>query len=204
MNKLDSINSPNKTLAHKSGGRLFVISAPSGTGKTTITNRLRKMELVHVSISHTTRPPREGEIDGKQYFFVSRDKFTQMRENNAFLEWAEVYGQFYGTRKQEVAAELQQGHNVLLEIDVQGALSVQKIMPEAVLIFIRPPSLEELAARIRKRNTDSPEAIERRLAAAEEEIKLSSAYKYVIINHMFEHAVDEICHIIAGDAKDAK
>lgn len=177
-------------------GRLFVTSAPSGTGKTTISSRLENAGIVRVSISSTTRPPREGEEHGKQYFFVDDKEFQNMRAQGAFLEWAEVYGHYYGTEKEWVLRHLAQNENILLEIDVQGARSIKQQMPEATLIFIRPPSLEQLEERIKSRGKDSEDVISRRMSAAEEELSHISEYDHVIINDNLERAVEEIRTII--------
>jgi len=186
------------TAADSQQGRLFVVSAPSGTGKTTITSRLRKKGIAKFSVSHTTRPPREGEKDGESYFFISREEFMAMRKEDKFLEWAEVYGNFYGTSREWVKEELGKGGNVILELDVQGAQKVKEIMPEASLIFIRPPSLDMLAERLKSRDTDSPEAIQHRLSQAEKEIRCSNIYNYVIINDDLEKAFSEVESIIKG------
>ncbi len=184
---------------------MFVISAPSGTGKTTITNRLRQTGAVSVSVSHTTRPPRPGEQHGVQYFFTGREEFLEMRAAGVFLEWAEVFGNYYGTKARWVREQLAAGVNILLEIDVQGAGKVKAEMPaQSVLIFIRPPSLESLAARLQKRGQDSPEVVARRLAAAESEMNSAGGYDYVIINDNLERAVDEIRAIIKQPPKTQK
>lgn len=177
-------------------GRLFVISAPSGAGKTTISARLRESGLVRVSVSHTTRPPREGETHGAQYFFVSREEFLQMREADEFLEHAEVFGHLYGTVGKWVHKQLAKHVNILLEIDVQGARQVKQKMEAAELIFIRPPSLDALAERLKKRGKDSPETVARRLAAAEEEISHTDEYDHVIINDDLDRAVEDIRKIM--------
>ncbi len=183
------------------GGRLFVTSAPSGTGKTTINSRLAEEGVVRVSISSTTRPAREGEKHGVQYFFVSKEEFLNMRDQGAFLEWAEVYGYYYGTSKEWVFRHLSQNKNILLEVDIQGARAVKKQMPEAVLIFIRPPSLEHLTERIVSRAKDSAEVIKRRLASAESELARADEYDHVIINDDLERAVSKIRAIITkGEA----
>ncbi|MGI9297107.1 MAG: guanylate kinase [Gammaproteobacteria bacterium] len=176
---------------------MFVISAPSGTGKTTISGRLRRTGLLRVSISHTTRPPRAGERNGAEYFFVGRDEFLRMRDGGGFLEWAEVFGNYYGTGAEWVRNQLAAGADILLEIDVQGARQVKKAAPEAVLIFIRPPSVAALAARLKKRGNDAPEVVARRLAAAEAEIARAGEFDYGIINDDLDRAVAEIRAIIA-------
>ena len=147
-------------------GRLFILSAPSGAGKTTVSRRLREEGLARVSISHTTRPPRPGEEEGREYFFVDRDEFTRMQNAGLFLESAEVYGNLYGTSAGWVQSQLGRGQNVLLEIDTQGAGKVKRALPEAVSIFLRPPSLDALRQRLTGRGQDSPEVVARRLAGA--------------------------------------
>ena len=181
-----------------------MVSAPSGAGKTTITERLRGMNLVQVSVSHTTRPPRPGEENGREYFFVGRDKFEGMRDNGAFLEWAEVFGNYYGTEKKWVRTRLDAGSNVLLEIDVQGATQIKLAMPEAALIFIRPPSLQHLEERLKKRGLDSHEEVARRLAEAESEMSHAGEYDYVIINDELERAVADARAVMAGGDNAAR
>ena len=185
-----------KTTAQQ--GRLFVVSAPSGTGKTTITGRLQEMGAAQVSVSHTTRPPREGEIHGKNYFFVDDNQFAVMRDADKFLEWAEVYGYYYGTAAEWVRQQLQNGGNIILELDVQGARQVKKVIPQAVLIFICPPSLEVLAERLRSRGKDSAAVIAHRLSAAADEMRHRNEYNHVIINNNLEQAVAEVCAIVCG------
>lgn len=177
-------------------GRLFVISAPSGTGKTTIVGRLRENSKLRVSISHTTRPPRGGETDGEEYFFVAPAEFIRLRDSGGFLEWAEVFGNFYGTGADWVQQCLAAKDDILLELDVQGARQIKRAMPDAVLIFIRPPSVAALAERLDKRGKDAPEVVARRLAAAEAEMAHANAFDYVIINDDLERAVAEARAII--------
>lgn len=186
-----------------SSGRLFVVSAPSGCGKTTITGRLQQLGLVSVSVSYTTRPPRASEENDKQYHFIKREEFLHMRDNGVFLEWAEVFGHYYGTGKEWVRTQLAGAVNILLEIDVQGGLHIKKTMPETVLIFIRPPSLEVLAERLHRRGQDSAEVIAHRLDQAESEIKRATDYDYVIINNELEAAIAEIAEIINNSAASA-
>ena len=155
------------------------------------------MEVVQISISHTTRPPREGERHGVQYFFTEREQFLRMREEGAFLEWAEVFGHYYGTGKKWVREQLAADANILLEIDVQGAEKIrQEMSKQAVLIFIRPPSLEVLYERLNRRGQDSPESVSRRFAAARSEMARADIYDYVIINDNLERAMEEIRAII--------
>lgn len=194
MTSADSDFSP--SAARSFAGRLFVISAPSGAGKTTITNRLRQTESLQVSISYTTRAPRDGEADGREYFFVGREEFFRIRDGGGFLEWAEVFGNYYGTSAEWVNKQSAAGENVLLEIDVQGARQIKGKMPESVLIFIRPPSAAALESRLRGRGNDSPAAVARRLAAAEAEMAHSAEFDHIVINDDLERAVGEIRAIL--------
>ncbi len=174
-------------------GKLFVISGSSGVGKGTVINEfLHRHPEFRLSISCTTRGMREGEKNGVNYFFLSVDEFKNCINNNEFLEWAEFSGNFYGTKKVFVEDCLKNGENIILEIDTKGALNVKKIMPEANLIFIAPPSLEELEARLRGRHTETEEAIQKRLASIKLEIENSKKYDYVVINDTVENAVKKI------------
>ena len=153
--------------------------------------------MAKISISHTTRPPREGERHGVEYFFTGREQFLRMREEGAFLEWAEVFGHYYGTGGEWVRGQLAASANILLEIDVQGAAKIRREMPEhAVLVFIRPPSLDALFERLNRRGKDSPEDVARRFAAARSEMERAGEYDYVIINDNLERAVEEIRAVI--------
>lgn len=184
----------------KRRGILFVISGPSGVGKGTIREALlKRMHDIKVSVSATTRLPREGEIDGKDYFFLSHDEFKKMIDEDKFLEWANVYQNFYGTPRDFVLKNLEQGQDVLLEIDIQGALQVKNKMPEGVFIFIYPPNIEALAERLCARGKDSRESIERRLAACEEELKHVKYYDYVVVNDDLQMAVNKTEAIIIAE-----
>ena len=165
-------------------GVLFVVSGPSGVGKGTINKRLFEEfgDAVAFSVSATTRGPREGEADGREYFFISRQEFEKRVANNEFLEHAEYAGNCYGTPRDYVLSLLERGVSVILEIDVQGAMQVKRRMPECVCVFILPPSFEELEHRLRGRGTETPEKIERRLAAAKAEMAHAPQYDYQIIN----------------------
>ncbi len=176
---------------------LIVVSGPSGSGKGTLCTLLRqRLPDLAYSVSVTTRPPRPGERNGVDYFFVSTDEFLDKIKRGEFLEWAKVYDNYYGTPISYVKDSLQYGKDVLLELDIQGANQVKKLFPDAVLIFIRPPSLEELGARITKRGTDSQEAIRKRLSSANQELKAASDYDYVVVNDQQERALEEMMEII--------
>ncbi|MDY4485913.1 MAG: guanylate kinase [Anaerovibrio sp.] len=181
-------------------GLLILISGPSGTGKGTVCDLLRqKHPELSYSISATTRQPRPGEQDGVNYYFYTKEKFREMIDQGQLLEWAEVYGNFYGTPKQKVLDRLDAGEDILLEIDTQGALNVMKVMPEGLFIFLLPPSLEELAARLKGRGTETEESLHRRLGAAVDEIKLATKYRYVVVNDKVEDAEETIANIIEAE-----
>ena len=181
-------------------GLLILISGPSGTGKGTVCDLLRqKHPEISYSISATTRQPRPGEQDGVNYYFYTKEKFQEMIDQGQLLEWAEVYGNFYGTPKQKVLDRLEAGEDILLEIDTQGALNVMKVMPEGLSIFLLPPSLEELAARLKGRGTETEESLHRRLGAAVDEIKLATKYRYVVVNDKVEDAQETIAKIIEAE-----
>ena len=181
-------------------GLLILISGPSGTGKGTVCDLLRqKHPEISYSISATTRQPRPGEQDGVNYYFYTKEKFQEMIDQGQLLEWAEVYGNFYGTPKQKVLDRLEAGEDILLEIDTKGALNVMKVMPEGLFIFLLPPSLEELAARLKGRGTETEESLHRRLGAAVDEIKLATKYRYVVVNDKVEDAQETIAKIIEAE-----
>ena len=181
----------------KRRGRLLVISGPSGTGKGTICGRvLEDLQDIVLSISMTTRQPRNGEAHGVNYYFASVEEFEKTIAADGFLEYARVYENYYGTPRARVMELLDEGIDVLLEIDVQGALQIKKACPQAVLIFIMPPSLEVLRQRIEGRATDSAEVIDRRMREAEAEIALAGEYNYQVVNDDLETAVKEVEDII--------
>lgn len=186
-------------MVSSSRGRLFVISGPSGAGKGTVINRLlgSHPELV-LSMSATTRPMRPGERNGIDYLFVSVPDFLGMRDRGEFLESAQVYGNYYGTPRGPVDAALQSGRDVLLELDIQGAGSVKRAKPDAVLVFIEPPSFDDLRDRIRGRGTEDPDALFKRLEAAYEEVRSKGTYDHIIINDEVERAAQELARIIDG------
>jgi len=178
-------------------GNLIIISAPSGSGKSSLAAGLfREIKGVVFSISHTTRKPRGTERNGESYFFVSEDEFKRMIRAEAFLEWAHVYGNYYGTSREFVEKQLDSGNDVLLDIDVQGALKVKELKPEALMVFVLPPSYQELRKRLMTRGLDDPEVIERRLKIARDEIRHYRKYGYVIINRDLEEAIDELREIV--------
>jgi guanylate kinase len=181
-------------------GELFVVSAPSGTGKTTLVRTLfaqhpQVVANLRYSVSHTTRGPRPGEQHGRDYYFVTPDEFAAEVAADNFLEWAEVYGQLKGTSRRAVADRLTQGYDVLLDIDVQGALQVKERQPEAQLIFVLPPSYQELERRLRARCTDTPDQVERRLLIACSEVAVLPRYDYVIVNEDWVAATDALASI---------
>ena len=184
--------------------KLFVVSGSSGVGKGTVLKKfLDKNSDFMLSISCTTRAPREGEVDGVNYFFISKDEFKNCIDNDKFLEWAEFAGNFYGTKKKFINQCLEEGKNIILEIDTQGALKVKKQMSDAVLIFICPPSLEALENRLRGRHTEDEETIQKRLKEVKEELKRAENFDYKIINDNLENAVCELEKIISGEQKNA-
>ena len=181
-------------------GLLITVSGASGTGKGTVCKRLLDTtpELIY-SISATTRAPRAGELDGREYFFFTRDQFIDKIKRNEFLEYADVYGNYYGTLRSYVDGQRDAGRDVLLEIDTQGALKVQKACPDGVFIFLLPPSLEELKQRIIGRGTESPESLSKRLSAAPVEIEIGRQYDYAVVNDSIENAVEKIKAIIVAE-----
>jgi len=178
-------------------GNLFIVCAPSGAGKTTLVDALLKADSgIRLSVSYTTRPPRAGEVDGREYHFVSQEKFQEMSAAGAFLESALVHGNYYGTSQPWINDQRAAGADILLEIDWQGAAQVRKMMPDAIGIFILPPSFEALVGRLNKRAQDPPDVIARRIAGAREEISHVSEFKYVIINDKFDEAVKDLVSIV--------
>jgi guanylate kinase len=178
-------------------GNLFLVSAPSGAGKTSLVNAaLDADSQLVVSISHTTRPARGGEVEGENYFFVSDDQFVQMIDEGKFLEHANVFGKRYGTSKAEVAAKRALGQDVILEIDWQGAQQVRQAIPDAISVFVLPPSVEELAARLASRGEDTAQSIEKRLGEAKLDMSQAIHFDYLVINADFETALQDFANIV--------
>lgn len=182
-----------------SKGTLLVLSGFSGAGKGTIVKKLVSEYGYHISISATTRSPRTGEVDGREYYFKTREEFQDLIDHNGLIEWAEYVGNYYGTPKQFVEEMLAQGKNVILEIEVQGALNVKEQYPEAVLIFIAPPSIPILRERLIGRGTEDRETIEKRLLRAKEEAKDIKEYEYVVINDNLDTCVQQVHQIIVSN-----
>lgn len=181
-------------------GKLFIISAPSGAGKTSLARAIiENNENTVMSISHTTRQQREGEVNGKDYHFVNKTEFLKMVDEDLFLEHAEVYGNHYGTAQSAVSELLQEGKHVLLDIDWQGARNVRIHMPDAVSISILPPSVEELERRLRSRGSDSDEVIQSRMQQAQDEIAHCDEADFIVLNDDFNHALDDLSLILSGE-----
>jgi len=183
----------------KNIGLLIVISGPSGAGKGTICKALLKRKDLWLSVSATTREPRNGEVDGVNYYFMSREEFLDKISKDDFFEYAEVYGSYYGTPKWKALEAIESGKDVILEIDIQGALKVKQKYPEGVFIFILPPSMEELKHRIINRGTETEESLLRRFKSAYNEINYISKYNYAVVNDTVEEAVDKIEAILTAE-----
>ena len=189
------------TMDKNTRGVLLVLSGPSGTGKGTVCKVVRDSlgDNLAYSISATTRKPRTGEEHGREYFFFTKEEFEDLRDKNGFLEWAQVYDNYYGTPRAFVEEVLASGRDCILEIDPQGALQVRKATDEAVLVFIAPPSLEELRSRLTGRGTEAPEEVEKRLSCAEAELGYSNQYDYLIVNDEVEKAADKMKAILMAE-----
>jgi guanylate kinase len=178
-------------------GNLFAVAAPSGTGKSSLVKALLELDShLVVSISHTTRPPRGQEQDGREYHFIDEATFRSMVEGGDFVEWAEVHGNLYGTSKAAIADRITGGQDVVLEIDCQGALQIKRLFPNAVLIFLLPPSWDELLQRLQRRGEDAMEVIARRMADARIEVSQARHFDFVIINALFETALFDLKAIV--------
>jgi guanylate kinase len=201
LSEIDGPQSQDKAAAEAEGrGILFVVSSPSGGGKGTLIQRvLNKVANLSYSVSFTTRAPRSGEVDGREYFFVTPDKFKEMVAADEFLEWAYVHGKMYGTARRQVAQDISAGRDIILEVDVQGAASVRALMADSVSIFILPPSFEILRQRLQARGTDSPEELDLRLRNAPTELKDYSAFQYLIINDDADRAAAEMTAIVQAE-----
>ena len=185
---------------NKRRGLLVVFSGPSGSGKGTVLKAaMEKSENLELSVSVTTRNPREGEVDGVHYIFYSKEQFETLITEDGFLEWACFCENYYGTPKARIEALRDEGKDVILEIEVQGAMKVKEACPEAVLIFNLPPSMEELKKRLEGRNTDAPEVIEKRLQTAVWEISQAKNYDYVIVNEIVDNTADALLSVIEGE-----
>lgn len=181
----------------ESPGNLFVIAAPSGTGKSSLVNALLELDAkLAVSVSHTSRAPRGQEQHGREYWFITADEFRDMVAQDAFLEWAEVHGNLYGTSKPAIQARIDQGEDIVLEIDYQGAMQVKTLFPQAVLIFILPPSWDELRQRLVRRGDTEDAVIEARMANAREEVAQAKFFDYVVVNALFETALFDLKTIV--------
>ncbi len=181
-------------------GMLLVLSGPSGAGKGTLYSRLLQDDGdMHFSVSYTTRTPRPGEVDGKDYYFVTEEAFREMLNKDGFLEHAEVHGHFYGTPREPVLKQLENGNSVMLDIDAQGALQVMAAMPECVSVFILPPSFAELRRRLEGRGTEKPEDVERRLRNARGEVALKDKYQYLVVNDKVDEAFSRLKTIVEAE-----
>jgi len=181
-------------------GSLVVISGPSGAGKGTIVKALLdEYTTIHYSVSATTRAPREGEVNGVNYWFVTHDEFNRMMEQDELLEWAEVYGNFYGTPRRRVMEAINQGHDIILEIDPQGAMQLKDRFPGGVFIYIVPPSPRELARRIHQRGTETQEAMQHRLSSVAHELGYVHEYDYLVINDELKEATADVAAIIRAE-----
>ncbi len=182
-------------------GLLIVLSGPSGVGKGTVRKALfnKKGHNLVYSVSMTTRPPRKGEVDGVDYYFVTKEEFLKRIENDQFLEWAEFVGNYYGTPKDKVEEQLQEGHEVVLEIEVNGALQIRNKMPEAVFIFLVPPGKQALFDRLKQRGTEDDALIVERIEKAKREFLLAYKYDYIVVNDDYDNAADRVLAIIRAE-----
>ena len=184
----------------KKEGMLVIISGPSGSGKGTVVKELIKEENFALSISATTRTPRTGEINGEHYYFYDRKTFEKMKNENELLEWAEFCGNYYGTPKKYVKQKMAEGKNVILEIEVQGALQIKELYPDCILVFMIPPTVNELEKRLINRGTEDKQTIERRMNRAVEEMEFVPQYDYIVINDTATEAAEAICAIVKAES----
>jgi guanylate kinase len=188
------------TETNEGRGILFVVSSPSGGGKGTLIQRvLKQVPNLSYSVSFTTRAPRNGELNGREYFFVTSERFKEMADAGEFLEWAHVHSKLYGTAREQVVREIAEGRDIILEVDVQGAASVRSLMADSVSIFILPPSFEILKQRLQARGTDSPDELDLRLRNAHQELKDYSAFQYVILNDDLDRAANQMTAIVHAE-----
>ena len=185
-------------------GILIVVSAPSGCGKGTILAEVMKDEKFYYSVSATTRSPRPGETDGVNYHFLGREQFEELIKTGGILEYAEYCGNYYGTPRDKVLEKINEGKNVILEIEVQGAMQIREKCPEAVFVFIAPPSVAELRNRLEKRGTETPEVINQRVSEAAQEISFAYRYEYVVVNNILEDAVNDFISVIRAEELKAE
>ena len=198
--RLETIETTLATETNEGSGILFVVSSPSGGGKGTLIQRvLKQVPNLSYSVSFTTRAPRNGEVNGREYFFITPEPFEEMVAANEFLEWAHVHSKLYGTSRQQVTREIAEGRDIILEVDVQGAASVRALMADSVSIFILPPSFEVLKQRLEARGTDSPEELDLRLRNAPMELKDYSAFQYVILNDDLDRAANQMTAIVHAE-----
>ena len=196
----DELQRPHLSMAQE--GLPIIISAPSGAGKTTLCQALKKrLPDLNFSVSHTTRPPRENEQDGVDYHFISKEKFLGMTDRNEFLEWAEIYDNYYGTSRKNIENTLQKGKDLVLELDVQGVEALRNLKYQGVYIFILPPSMEELEKRLTERGTESDNQIKQRLEAGKKEIAKNQLYDYAVTNVNVDESVDTLLSIIRAEKK---
>jgi guanylate kinase len=180
-------------------GGVIVVSAPSGAGKTTLCRRLlAELPDIEFSVSHTTRPPRAGERDGVDYHFVTAEAFEERRQRGEFIEWARVADHLYGTSSAALRQVTERGHDVLLDIDTQGAAAIRRLIPEAVHVFILPPAPEALRARLTGRHSETPESLARRLQLARDEVDKAPGYDFIVVNDDLEEAFDRLRSIVLG------
>ena len=190
-------------ILNKHRGKIFAFSAPSGAGKTTILKQVLKdyPEIVF-SVSATTRKKRSDEVNGREYFFISEDEFKKRIEKGEFIEWEKFYDYYYGTLKSFVNQNLEEGKSVFLELDVNGALNIKKLYPDSVLIFIAPPSFDELIMRLKKRNTETEEDLKKRIKRAKMELSLKNKFDYFVVNNYLDKAVSEVKKIVENNKKE--